>query len=138
MIKSEKEYRNLISRAWQYTQLSYPYSSESINRANYIKGLVNDLSDLLEETKRLNKILDNTGEIVAKYSLVTVDRESGGEVDGVWLRAFDGTLRDATQTARAIEKANGSKIAVAVVNRLDNRVPVDSLRKGLKRLDFAV
>lgn len=54
MIKSEKEYRNLISRAWQYTQLSYPYSSESINQANYIKGLVNDLSDLLEKTKRLS------------------------------------------------------------------------------------
>ena len=70
-----------------------------------------------------------------KFSLINVFRESRGFVDGTWLQDCNGvTLEEATERARATEKANSNRIKVAVVEQLIY-VPNYSNKTGLKRLD---
>lgn len=72
-----------------------------------------------------------------KYSLIQIDREYDGKVDGVWLQNHIGTIDSATEEARATERANGNRIAVAVVEDLGYSEPNYSLRTALKRLDVS-
>lgn len=72
-----------------------------------------------------------------KYSLIQVDREYDGMVDGVWMQNHIGTIDSATEEARATERANGNRITVAVVEDLGYSEPNYSLRTALKRLDVS-
>ena len=72
-----------------------------------------------------------------RFSLINVDQEYDGMVDGVWIQNHTGTLESATQKARETEQANSNRITVAVVEAL-SYTPDHSWKKGLKRLDSAV
>lgn len=69
-----------------------------------------------------------------RYSLITIYKENNGFVDGVWMQDSTGTLEEAIEKARATEKANSNRIAVAVVEHLNGSSPNYCLRTGLKRL----
>lgn len=70
-----------------------------------------------------------------KFSLINVDREYDGLVDGTWMQDHTGTLESATEWARETEKANSNRITVAVVSSIGSAPPNYSPRYGLKRLD---
>lgn len=70
-----------------------------------------------------------------KYSLINVNKEHDGFVDGVWIQDHTGNLDTAIQMARGTEKANHNRICVAVVENLNYSAPNYCLRTGLKRLD---
>ena len=71
-----------------------------------------------------------------KYSLIQVEREYDGMVDGVWMQNHIGTIDSAAEAARATERANSNRITVAVVEDLGYSEPNHSLRTALKRLDI--
>ncbi len=68
-----------------------------------------------------------------RYSLINVDSEASGLVDGTWMQDHTGTLETATQKARDTEKANSNRITVAVVEAL-SYIPDYDPKHGLKRL----
>lgn len=70
-----------------------------------------------------------------KFSLLNVWEERGGLVDGTWIQDVTGTLEEAIECARATERANGNRIAVAVVPRTSSTISDYNPQKGLKRLD---
>lgn len=61
---------------------------------------------------------------VKKYSLINVSQNHGNTVDGNWIQDITGTLEEAVQLAREIEKVNGNKISVAVVDQVNSTVPM--------------
>lgn len=70
-----------------------------------------------------------------RFSLVCVDREKDGFVDGAWMQDFTGTLEEASQWARETERANSNRISVAVVEDM-YYTPFSNVY-GVKRLDRA-
>jgi hypothetical protein len=56
---------------------------------------------------------------MSKYSLLNVSERGNGLVSGVWLQDFTGTKDEAFKHARGTEKANGNRIEVAVVERIE-------------------
>lgn len=87
--------------------------------------------------EKLSKTSVKQGGSSVKYSLIQVEREYDGMVDGVWLQNHTGTMDSAAEEARATEKANSNRIKVAVVEDLGYSEPNYSFRTALKRLDFA-
>lgn len=61
---------------------------------------------------------------IKKYSLINVFKDHGTTVDGNWIQDITGTLEEAVQLAREIEKVNGNKISIAVVNQVNSTVPM--------------
>lgn len=70
-----------------------------------------------------------------KFSLINVEKEENGIIEGVWLQDHTGTLKTAIENAIATEKANNDRLDIAVVEALGFTEPNYSLQKGLKRLD---
>ena len=70
-----------------------------------------------------------------RYSLINVYREVSGFVDGVWIVDCTGTIDTASRKSKSIERANGNKIVVAVVESLNYSSPNFCFRTGLKRLN---
>ncbi|MEC4565367.1 hypothetical protein L8C07_05370 [Paenibacillus sp. CMAA1739] len=58
-----------------------------------------------------------------KFSLVNVAERKNGRVSGVWLQDVTGTKNEAFKCARDTEKANGNRIEVAVVKRIEGSTP---------------
>lgn len=52
-----------------------------------------------------------------KYSLIQVEKEHDGLVDGILLHNFVGTLEEVLKRAEYIEKRNGSGVKVAVIEK---------------------
>ncbi len=73
-------------------------------------------------------------EVVDKYAIINISREKDGLVDGVCIQGFTGTLEEATQWARATEKANSNRIKVAVIE--DRLYSHFQNIYGAKRLDI--
>lgn len=71
-----------------------------------------------------------------KFSLINVDNETGGLVDGVWMQDHTSTLETAIEKAIRTEKANSNRIKVAVVEKTNSSCPNYSLLTKLKRLDL--
>lgn len=71
-----------------------------------------------------------------RYSLINVDKEYNGLVDGVWIQDSNGCFEKAVKAARDTERANSNRITVAVVDGLNSYVPNYSIQTGLKRLDI--
>lgn len=71
-----------------------------------------------------------------RYSLILVCKEHNGFVDGVWLQDSIGSLEKAIKLARDTEKANSSRISVAVVDGLNSCAPDYDIKTGLKRIDI--
>jgi hypothetical protein len=69
-----------------------------------------------------------------KFSLIQIDKEINGFVDGVWLQNYNGELDMAVKIAKETEIANSNRIKVAVVEDLNYSCPNYSLRTNLKRL----
>jgi len=71
-----------------------------------------------------------------KFSLINVDKEANGSVDGVWLQDHTGTLESAMTAALATKKANTNRIDVAVIDKVSSSVPNYDLLTNRKRLDL--
>ena len=69
------------------------------------------------------------------FSLVNIESEKDGIVNGTWIQNHIGTLETASKAARDIEIANSNRIKVAVVEDLGYSYPNYCLRSGLKRLN---
>lgn len=69
-----------------------------------------------------------------RFTLIGVDRQKGGFVDGTWIQNFTGTLEEATQWARDTEEANSNRISVAVIEDM-YYTPFQNVC-GAKRLDL--
>jgi len=97
---------------------------------------------LADKIKTLDTNVERTASLeaqiqsAAKYSLIQVDREYDGMVDGVWVQNHVGTIDSAAEVARATERANSNRITVAVVEDLGYSEPNYSFRTALKRLDI--
>lgn len=61
---------------------------------------------------------------IKKYSLINVFQDHENIVDGNWIQDVTGTLEEAVQLARKIEKINGNKISIAVVDQVNSTVPM--------------
>lgn len=70
-----------------------------------------------------------------RYSLINVDREKDGFVDGNWVQDYTGTLEGAIKCARETENINSGRINIAVVDEVNKTNPVLSYYSGRKRLD---
>ena len=64
------------------------------------------------------------------YSLLLVEATAGAGtlVSGTWIQDHVGTLETAILAAKATEKANGGRIKVAVVEKIESRY--DSTTRG--------
>lgn len=72
-------------------------------------------------------------ENVKKYSLINVFQDHGDTIDGNWIQDVTGTLEEAVQLARKIEKINGNKISIAVVDQVNSTVPILQFWTNLKK-----
>lgn len=70
-----------------------------------------------------------------RYSLINVDKEYDGLVDGTWIQNCTGTFEKAVKLARDTERVNSNRITVAVVEAIPSLIPDYDPKKGLKRLD---
>lgn len=69
-----------------------------------------------------------------RFSLIQIYNEDNGIVDGVWLQDCTGSLETAINKAKETEKANGNKIKVAIVEKINGFTPNYNLLTGLKRI----
>lgn len=60
---------------------------------------------------------------MGKYSLVNVSGRMNGKVSGTWLQDVTGSVEEAIERARSTERANGNRIEVAVVDRIEGSTP---------------
>jgi hypothetical protein len=58
-----------------------------------------------------------------KFSLINVSERKNGCVSGNWIQDVTGTIEDAFKKAKGTEKANGNRINVAVVERINSSTP---------------
>lgn len=70
------------------------------------------------------------------FSLVNVSKEANGLVDGYWIQDHTGNLETAILIAKETEKANGNKITVAVVYKVNGSGPRYHSLHQLERLDL--
>ncbi len=71
-----------------------------------------------------------------RYSLINVQKEQDGIVDGNWLQDYTGDLKDAVICARETEKLNSNRIDIAVVEAVTGSSAVLRYHKCLRRLDL--
>jgi hypothetical protein len=57
-----------------------------------------------------------------KYSLLNVMSENDGMVDGYWIQDHTGTMETAIALANETNKANGSKLIIAIVDQLPGSI----------------
>lgn len=57
------------------------------------------------------------------YSLINVEKEADGMVNGYWVQDVTGTFAEATKRARDTEAVNSNKITIAVTERVNSPVP---------------
>jgi hypothetical protein len=69
------------------------------------------------------------------YSLIQIQQETNGFIDGVWIQDHTGTLDTAIKTAKETERVNGNKIKIAVVEKINGSSPNYCLLTNLKRLE---
>jgi hypothetical protein len=69
-----------------------------------------------------------------KFSLINVDKESNGLINGTWLQNHTGTLETAIKKAKETEKVNSNRITVAVVDEVIGVCPIGELFTNMKRL----
>jgi hypothetical protein len=69
-----------------------------------------------------------------KFSLIQIDKEINGLVNGVWLQDYTGEFNMAVKKAKATEIANSNRIEVAVVEKINGSSPNYCLLTNLKRL----
>ena len=58
-----------------------------------------------------------------KFSLINVQKEYDGKVDGSWVQDHHGDLESARKWKQQTEKANGSKVNFAVIPFISSSTP---------------
>jgi hypothetical protein len=71
-----------------------------------------------------------------KLSIIQVEREKDGLIDGYWLQDHVGSIEEALVKAQGYERANGGKIKTAIVSQVVTTTPIlHGIFNGLKKLN---
>lgn len=126
--KIRKMRKTGLSSAGEYSVENLAF--KTLRNGGYLEKLSDAKINAFDQALSLDE-----GE-VSKFSLIQVEREGDGKVDGYWLHDHIGNLETAKKEAKANEAANGNRIDVAVVPAVNTTTPLlHGIFKGLKRLD---
>ena len=71
-----------------------------------------------------------------KVSIIQIERENNGLIDGYWLQDHMGSLEDALIKAKGHEEANGNNIKTAIVEQVQTTTPMlHGIFYGLRKLN---
>lgn len=71
-----------------------------------------------------------------RVSIIQIEREKDGFVDGYWLQDHTGSLEDALIKAKGHEQANGGRIQTAIVEQVATTTPLlHGIFYSLKKLN---